>query len=89
VKAAGGASKEGKKLLDQTTKLVDDFRIRTEKLAKAVDAHVGGTEKHAKYMRDAVVPAMAALREVGDQLEVLIPSELWPLPTYREMLFIK
>jgi glutamine synthetase len=40
-------------------------------------------------MRDAVVPAMNALREVGDQLELLAPHEHWPLPTYREMLFIK
>ncbi len=89
VKAAGGVSKEGKKLLDKTTKLVDDFRLRTDKLAQALDAHVGGTEKHAKYMRDTIVPAMNDLREIGDQLEVVMPSELWPLPTYREMLFIK
>ena len=40
-------------------------------------------------MRDAVVPAMSALREIGDQIEDMMPHELWPLPTYREMLFIK
>jgi glutamine synthetase len=40
-------------------------------------------------MRDTVVPAMAALREAGDAIEVLTPHELWPLPTYREMLFVK
>ena len=89
VKDAGGASREGKKLLDKVTKLVDDLRTRSEKLAKALDAHAGSTEKHAKHMRDAVVPAMADLREAGDQLEVAMPHELWPLPTYREMLFIK
>jgi hypothetical protein len=37
-------------------------------------------------MRDAVVPAMQALREAGDPIELLVPHELWPLPTYREML---
>ncbi len=89
VKDAGGATKEGKKLLDQITKLVDAFRAGTEKLAKALDAHTGGVEKHAKYMRDAIVPAMNDLREVGDELEVIMPHDLWPLPTYREMLFIK
>ena len=89
VKDAGGTSREGKKLLDKVTKLVDDLRTRSEKLAKALDAHAGSTEKHAKHMRDAVVPAMADLREAGDQLEVAMPHELWPLPTYREMLFIK
>ena len=45
--------------------------------------------KHAKYFRDKVVPAMAALREVGDALEAIIPHGHWPLPTYREMLFVK
>ena len=40
-------------------------------------------------MRDVVVPGMAALREAGDQIELLVPHEVWPLPTYREMLFIK
>ena len=27
--------------------------------------------------------------EVGDAIEELTPHELWPLPTYREMLFVK
>ena len=49
----------------------------------------GGAEKHAKYFRDKVVPAMASLRETGDSLESIVPHDLWPLPTYREMLFIK
>jgi glutamine synthetase len=40
-------------------------------------------------MRDTVCTTMAALRETGDQLELLIPHQAWPLPTYREMLFIK
>jgi glutamine synthetase len=89
VKDAGGTSKESKKLLDRVTKLVDELRIRTEKLARALDGHASSTEKHAKHMRDAVVPAMNALRETGDQLELLVPHAQWPLPTYREMLFIK
>ncbi len=40
-------------------------------------------------MRDTIVPAMAALRELGDRIETTVPSNSWPLPTYREMLFIK
>jgi len=53
-------------------------------------AHGGSSaEKHAKYMRDTVVPTMVKLRELGDQLELMIPHEIWPLPTYREMLFVK
>jgi glutamine synthetase type III len=32
---------------------------------------------------------MAKLRETGDEIEVLTPHAIWPLPTYREMLFVK
>ena len=89
VKTAGASIKEAKKVLDRLTALVDALRTRTEQLAKALEQHAPTTEKHAKIMRDTVVPTMAALRETGDLLEILLPHELWPLPTYREMLFIK
>jgi glutamine synthetase len=89
VKSAGGRSVEGKKTLDALTKLTDEFKRRADKLAKALDHESGSAEKHAKHFRDVVVPAMAALRETGDQLEVMLPHEAWPLATYREMLFIK
>jgi glutamine synthetase len=89
VKAAGSTAREGKKLLDQLTKLTDQFRTKTLALAAAIDHGSTSAEKHAKYTRDTVVPAMVALRELGDQIELLMPHELWPLPTYREMLFIK
>ena len=39
--------------------------------------------------REAIVPAMAELRKIGDKLENVVADDLWPLPTYREMLFIK
>ncbi len=89
VKAAGGTSVEGKKTLDVLTKLTDAFKRRADTLAKALEHEGGSAEQHAKHFRDVVVKGMAALREVGDQLEVIIPHEVWPLATYREMLFIK
>jgi len=89
VKAAGGKSVEGKKLLDTLTKAVDTLKQRSDKLAKALEHDGPSAEKHAKHFRDVVVPAMATLREAGDQLEVMVPHESWPLATYREMLFIK
>jgi glutamine synthetase len=89
VKAAGGKSVEGKKTLDIVSKRTDEFKRRTDKLQKALDHEGGDAEKHAKHFRDVVIPAMASLRETGDELEVVIPHELWPLSTYREMLFIK
>ena len=43
----------------------------------------------AIYMRDTVIPAMEACRAVADRLERLVADDLWPLPKYEEMLFIK
>jgi len=88
-KAAGAVSSETKKLLTDFTKTIDAFRKTTDKLADALEHSGGSAEKHAKFMRDTVVPTMAALREIGDKLETTVPSNVWPLPTYREMLFIK
>ncbi|MDP1572535.1 MAG: glutamine synthetase III [Vicinamibacterales bacterium] len=89
VKQAGGASKEGKKLLTDLVKLIDGFRATTVLLAKALDHTSPSTEAHAKYMRDKVIPLCMKLRDLGDRLEVIVPHSIWPLPTYREMLFIK
>jgi len=89
VKSAGGKSEAGNKTLDALIKLVDEFKRRADRLAKALDHEGDSAEKHAKHFRDVVVPAMAELRETGDKLEVMVPHESWPLATYREMLFIK
>ncbi|MGH9314978.1 MAG: glutamine synthetase III [Vicinamibacterales bacterium] len=90
VKAAGATSTSTSQVLDELVRLIDDFRARTEKLAKLVEHESNGSsESHARHFRDHVVPAMADLREAGDKLETIIPHGLWPLPTYREMLFIK
>src|SRR5262249_35090826 len=81
---------EGKKLLDWLTRRVDDFKRRADKLEHALGHESDGSaDKHAKHFRDVVIPAMTALREAGDELELSIPHETWPLATYREMLFIK
>jgi glutamine synthetase len=90
VKQAGSKSAEGRKVLDKLTKLIDEVKRRSDKLEHAL-AHEGNgsAEKHAKYFRDTVRPAMESLREAGDSLELVMPHEQWPLATYREMLFIK
>ena len=49
----------------------------------------GDSMAHAKHSRDAVIPAMTAVRAAGDKLEGIVADDLWPLPTYQEMLFIK
>ena len=36
-----------------------------------------------------LLPKMLDVRKVADQLEGVVADDLWPLPTYQEMLFIK
>ena len=48
-----------------------------------------GTLEEARYMRDTVIPAMDATRKVADRLEKLVADDLWPLPKYSEMLFVR
>jgi len=43
----------------------------------------------AIYARDNQLARMAEMREVADQLEKWVPDDLWPLPKYSEMLFIR
>jgi glutamine synthetase len=64
-------------------------------LVKLEDANLADNQpdesapKWAVYMRDKVLTAMDDVREVADRLEGIVPDDLWPLPKYSEMLFIK
>jgi glutamine synthetase len=89
VRAGGSTSTQGKKLLTKYVRLADRLKLRTDALDALLARDGTSADKHAKYMRDKVIPAMDALREVGDALEVLTPHSTWPLPTYQEMLFVK
>jgi len=90
VKAAGATSKETRRTLDDLCALTDECKVRVDQLQALLEHEANGNaEKHARYFRDKIVPAMNALRETGDSLECIVPHDMWPLPTYREMLFIK
>jgi len=91
LKAAGvTAPKNQTALLDELVKVIDDLQAASDKLAEVIEEHPAGDSlDHAKHSRDSVIPAMAAVRAAGDKLEGLVSSDLWPLPTYQEMLFIK
>ena len=90
LKAAGATGKGTRSALDTLTALVNSCKLRVDALQDLLE-HDGSAnaEKHAKFFRDKVVPAMVSLRESGDGLECLIPHDVWPLPTYREMLFVR
>ena len=86
----GGESSIQRGLLIEVSRTVDELYTAIGRLNAAYDHHAEGDSlSHAKHMRDAVVPAMLAVRASGDKLETLVADDLWPLPTYQEMLFIK
>ncbi|HEU5208879.1 MAG TPA: glutamine synthetase III [Longimicrobiales bacterium] len=74
----------------QVGTLVDELRTALDRLVEQ-NANLGGEEVHSKarHMRDNIIPAMGDVRAVCDRLERVIPDDLWPLPRYREMLFIR
>jgi glutamine synthetase len=89
-KAAGVENSAQAELLKTLTGTISDFQKATATLDKALAHHAeGDAYAHAKHMRDQVIPAMAELRKYGDKLETTVADNLWPLPTYREMLFIR
>lgn len=79
-----------RKTLDEHVARVGRLREAVAAVEEAV-AHNGGGDpfSHAQHVRDELVPAMVQLREVADELETRIAEDLWPLPSYREMLSIK
>ena len=89
VREAGGSTKEAKKVLDRLAALVDELRTAHRQAREGARAARGQRREAREVHPRHVVPAMAALRETGDHIEVMMPHEMWPLPTYREMLFIK
>ena len=56
----------------------------------ALDADHGDDRRWTRptYAKDVLLPAMAAVRAAADMLEGVVADDLWPLPTYQEMLFI-
>ena len=70
--------------------LIDQLSNALQELGRQ-NAELGGDDVHSKahHMRDHIIPAMAKVRTVVDRLERVIPDDQWPLPRYREMLFIK
>jgi glutamine synthetase len=85
---AAGVEADTSALTEVTTPLAD-LRAALSELKTALSAQGGETAlAEAEHARDALLPAMAAVRAAADRLEGIVADDLWPLPTYQEMLFI-
>lgn len=64
-------------------------KLALENLIKLMDdaGEVAGVDSHARYMREVIVPAMEELRKPIDELEMIVDKDLWPMPSYGDLLF--
>ena len=77
-------------LAGETRAIVDEFAGAISELEEAhQDPHGVEGPDLAIYARDNQLTAQARVRELGDQLEKVVADDLWPLPKYSEILFIK
>ncbi|WP_448642361.1 glutamine synthetase III family protein [Geodermatophilus sp. URMC 63] len=82
--------------LEEATRPLTELRVALAGLRSALDEHSGPTamdeaqhaQDEAQHAQDALLPAMAAVRAAVDALEGLVADDVWPLPTYQEMLYI-
>jgi glutamine synthetase len=89
-KNAGAEVGPQMEVLKSLTTAIGAFQKASVDLDHAMAHHPAGDPlAHAKHARDAIVPAMSQVRTAADRLEGLVADDLWPLPTYRELLFIK
>ncbi|MCP3902515.1 MAG: glutamine synthetase type III [Planctomycetes bacterium] len=69
--------------------LVGELRTAADAVEEAETSPPEDMVAHASHVRDALIPAMKRARAAADALERVVPDDLWPLPTYAEMLFIR
>ena len=77
------------KLVKKLTCLTDTADAAAEDVEKTVTAldALGDVTAEAAFVRDEVLPKMAALRAVCDEAETMTAADYWPFPTYGDLLF--
>jgi len=88
-KAAGVECGDTVAALRSFVELVTRLRAATNAVERAAAHHDEDPIRHAAQISRELKPAMAELREAVDTLEALVAADLWPLPTYRDLLFLK
>ena len=76
-------------LLQRTSKLVTAICDRIEKLEQAMagEKDIADVAELARYHEYTIHEAMHSLREAVDELESIVPRDLWPYPTYGDLLY--
>jgi glutamine synthetase len=70
--------------------LADTMMVSVGSLSESLEKHdFASTDEHMLFLANSVRGLMDEVRASADQLEMLVADSLWPLPKYREMLYIK
>ena len=82
-------------MLRDLTDKVSELLMALERLEQPMNSGSSGhghgdaeTYTMCKFYQDEVIPAMQAVRDAADELETLLDDSIWPLPKFREMLYI-
>lgn len=89
VRGAGAEPLVQMEVLTETNNLlkeVKDALVHLEEVTEEAGKRAEGCEQ-AHYYHDEVVPAMKALREPVDHLEMIVSKDMWPMPSYSDLLF--
>ncbi|MBT5365369.1 MAG: glutamine synthetase type III [Phycisphaerae bacterium] len=77
------------KLSESIQASLEALGLCLETLKIAVTGEHVETVAHAIFIRDTLLPEMLVARGISDALEQVVPDDIWPLPSYTEMLFIR
>ncbi len=89
VNAAGAETSVQVELLNETSALLSDTKVALAKLTDVVAqaAEMEEGRDRAVFFHDVVMAAMAELRAPVDKLEMIVDKEMWPMPSYGDLLF--
>ena len=76
-------------LLEKTSALLAETKTAMDKLSGLIaesESHEEGRDR-AVFFRESVVPAMQALRKPVDELEMIVDKDMWPMPSYGDLIF--
>ena len=76
-------------ILIEVNEHLKESKVALENLKNYMDnaTEITDVTAHAKYMHEVVVPAMEVLRKPIDTLEMIVDKDLWPMPSYGDLLF--
>lgn len=75
-------------LLQMVSEPIGALTAALATLKEGLSHHADSATEEAKHAQSALLPAMDAVRVAADTLESIVADDLWPLPTYQEMLYI-